>query len=84
MAILAGGTEFFGGLLLVLGLLTRPVAALLAFTMAVAVFAVHLPNGLFMSNNGYEYALTLLIVSVALAIQGAGKYSVDALLQKRF
>jgi putative oxidoreductase len=80
MALLAGSAEFFGGLALLLGLLVRPSALVLAFTMAVAVFGVHAQNGLFMSNNGYEYALTLLVASVSLAIGGAGHISVDALL----
>lgn len=82
MALLAGGAEFFGGLALVLGLLTRPAAVVAAFTMLVAIFAVHIGNGLFMANNGYEYALTLLVVTVALAIQGAGRFAVDNLLYK--
>ena len=82
MALLAGGAEFFGGLALVLGLLTRPAAVVAAFTMLVAIFAVHIGNGLFMANNGYEYALTLFAATVALAIQGAGRFSVDSLLQK--
>ncbi|ERS88261.1 DoxX family protein [Marinobacter sp. EVN1] len=82
MALLAGGAEFFGGLALVLGLLTRPAAVVAAFTMLVAIFAVHIGNGLFMANNGYEYALTLFAATVALAIQGAGRFAVDNLLQK--
>lgn len=82
MALLAGGAEFFGGLALVLGLLTRPAAVVAAFTMLVAIFAVHIGNGLFMANNGYEYALTLFAATVVLAIQGAGRFSVDNLLQK--
>jgi putative oxidoreductase len=82
MALLAGGAEFFGGLALVLGLLTRPAALVTAFTMLVAIFSVHIGNGLFMSNNGYEYALTLLVVTVALAIQGAGRFAVDNLFYK--
>ena len=82
MALLAGGAEFFGGLALVLGLLTRPAAVVAAFTMLVAIFAVHIGNGLFMANNGYEYALTLLAATVALAIQGAGRFAVDNLLHK--
>lgn len=81
MALLAGGAEFFGGLALVLGLLTRPAAVVAAFTMLVAIFAVHIGNGLFMANNGYEYALTLFAATVALAIQGAGRFAVDNLLQ---
>lgn len=82
MALLAGGAEFFGGLALVLGLLTRPAALVAAFTMLVAIFSVHIGNGLFMSNNGYEYALTLLVVTVALAMQGAGRFAVDNLFYK--
>lgn len=77
MALLAGGAEFFGGLALLLGLLTRPAAIAAAFTMLVAIFTVHIGNGLFMDNNGYEYALTLLVALVALAIQGGGHLSVD-------
>ncbi|QDF75039.1 MULTISPECIES: DoxX family protein [Shewanella] len=82
MALLAGSAEFFGGLALVLGLLTRPAAALAAFTMAVAM-TVHLGNGLFVSNNGYEFALILLAASLSLALQGGGRYSVDAILTAR-
>jgi putative oxidoreductase len=57
MALLAGGTEFFGGLALIIGLLTRPAALGLTFTLLVAIFSVHISNGLFMTNNGYEFAL---------------------------
>ena len=80
MALLAGSGEFFGGLFILLGLLTRPAAVVLAFTMVVAIFAVHLPNGLFMSNNGYEFGLALLAGSVSLAISGAGKLSADKII----
>jgi len=80
MALLAGGAEFFGGLALIAGLLVRPAAAVLAFTMLVAIFSVHIGNGLFMSNNGYEYALALLAASVSLVYSGAGRASLDRLL----
>jgi len=80
MAALAGGAEFFGGLLLIVGLLVRPAAVVLAITMVVAIAAVHLQNGLFMSNNGYEFGLALLVISVGLAIRGAGSISLDRLL----
>ncbi|MDW7747516.1 DoxX family protein [Halomonas sp.] len=83
MALLAGGAEFFGGLALVLGLLARPAALVSAFTMLVAIFAVHIGNGLFMANNGYEYALTLFAATAALAIQGAGRFALDNLLLER-
>ena len=80
MALLAGSAEFFGGLALLLGLLVRPAAAVVAFTMLVAILSVHLSHGLFMANNGYEYALALLAVTVALLVSGAGRASVDAAL----
>ncbi len=83
MALLAGSAEFFGGIALILGLLTRPAAALSAFTMVVAIFSVHGSNGLFMSNNGYEFALALLAATVALTIQGAGSFSLDAVVSKK-
>jgi len=84
MALLAGAAEFFGGIALVLGLLTRPAALSLAIAMLVAIFAVHFQNGLFMSNNGYEFGLALLAASVSLLFSGAGKASVDSMLAKRF
>lgn len=83
MALLAGSAEFFGGLALLLGLLVRPAAAALAFSMVIAIFAVHIGNGLFMAKNGYEYALALLAVSVSLLISGAGRLSADALIAAR-
>ncbi|PAU80569.1 DoxD-like family protein [Halovibrio salipaludis] len=83
MALMAGSAEFFGGLALVVGLLTRPAAVVAAFTMLVAIFAVHIGNGLFMANNGYEYALTLFVVTLTLAIQGAGRFALDNQLLKR-
>lgn len=82
MALLAGGAEFFGGLALIVGLLVRPAAALAAFTMLVAM-TQHIDNGLFLSNNGYEFALALLAATVALTLQGAGKVSFDGLIEKR-
>lgn len=81
MATLAGGAEFLGGLLLIVGLLVRPAALMLAITMVVAIVTVHLKNGLFMTNNGYEFGLALLAVSFALVLRGAGSLSMDRLLQ---
>jgi len=77
MALGAGSAEFFGGLALLAGLLVRPAALVLAFTMLVAIFAVHAGNGLFMSNNGYEFGLALLAISAALSISGGGAFSLD-------
>jgi putative oxidoreductase len=84
MALLAGGAEFFGGLFILFGLLTRLSSVVLAFTMLVAIFSVHFANGLFMSNGGYEFGLALLAASVSLIISGAGKASLDNKLAAKF
>ena len=82
MALLSGSAEFFGGLALVLGLLARPAALALSVTLIVAIFSVHIGNGLFMSNNGYEFALALLAGTVAVMIEGAGRFSLDRLIAR--
>lgn len=78
MAMMAGGAEFFGGLFLIIGLLVRPTSLVLAFTMIMAIVTVHLSNGLFLTNNGYEFGLALFAITAALLFQGGGKYSVDS------
>ena len=83
MALLAGGAEFFGGLALVLGLFTRPAALVAAFTMLVAIFSVHIENGLFAADGGYEYALILMMALIALAVQGGGYFSIDKTISKK-
>jgi len=83
MALLAGSAEFFGGVALIAGLLVRPAALVLAFTMLVGMLAAHIGNGLFMANDGYEFALALLAGSVALVISGGGRYSVDQTLARK-
>ncbi|MDF9617612.1 DoxX family protein [Pseudomonas entomophila] len=82
MALLSGSAEFFGGLALVLGLLARPAALALTVTLVVAIFSVHINNGLFMSNNGYEFALALMAGTVAVLIEGAGRLSLDRLIAR--
>lgn len=77
MAVLAGGTEFFGGLALILGLLVRPAAAALAFAMLVAIFAAHWSSGFFAASGGYEFALALFAASLSLVFSGGGRYSLD-------
>ena len=83
-ALLAGLIEFAGGLMLALGLATRAVAVLVFGVMAVAVVSVHLPNGFFWTNGGYEYPLFWAVIALSYAIRGGGRYSVDALLGYEF
>ena len=83
MALAAGSAEFFGGIALLIGLLVRPAAAVLAITMLMAILTVHISNGLFMSNNGYEFGLSLLAISVALIFSGAGYLSIDRLITQK-
>lgn len=75
--------ELLGGLALVFGLLTRLASLGLAIDMLGAILLVHLKNGFFMQNSGYEYALTLLGASLALMFTGAGAYSLDAVIAGR-
>lgn len=78
-AVIITAVEFGGGLLLIAGAGTRVVAALLAFAMLVATVVAHGSAGFFLPT-GYEFALTLMLVSLALTQTGAGRYSVDARL----
>ena len=71
--------EFFGGIALVVGLLTRVAALGLAATMVGALALVHAPAGFFLPN-GSEFALSLLAATVLLALVGAGNFAVDAKL----
>lgn len=81
-AVLITSVELAGGLLFALGAGTRIVGTLLAFSMFVAFATVHAANGFFLPN-GYEFVLTLALVSIAVVITGAGRYSVDARLSSR-
>jgi putative oxidoreductase len=90
---LAAWSELAGGALLILGLLTRLDAFLLAATMFVAAFIVQLPDALyevppgsiklFVALKGIELPLSLFAICLALLFLGGGRYSVDALLPKR-
>jgi putative oxidoreductase len=70
-------SELVGGILLVLGFLTRIGAFFIACTMLTAVVGVHWSGGFFASNRGYEYPLSLLAMAIALLIAGGGQASVD-------
>jgi putative oxidoreductase len=72
--------EFFGGIALVLGLLTQPVALLIAVDMLGAIALVKINKGLI---GGYEFELVLLASALVLALAGAGEYSLDRMLAAR-
>ena len=74
--------ELLGGLALLAGLLTRVAAVGLAVVMLGAIFIAHLSAGFFLPT-GYEFALTLFGAAAALALTGAGDWSLDARLARR-
>ncbi len=85
LAIGASVLEFFGGLMLLVGLWTRPVAALLGLEMLFALLTVHAANGFFLNwacapgrGHGIEYSVSLIGSLAALALLGAGRASLDA------
>src|ERR671916_2980860 len=72
----AGVLEFFGGLLLLIGLFTRPVAFILSGLMAVAYFMVHAPQGFWPVQNKGELAVLYCFVFLYLAVAGGGGWGV--------
>jgi putative oxidoreductase len=88
VAFLVICTEFFGGLGLIVGLLTRIAALGIGVEMIGAIFMVHLPNGFFMNwmgnqkGEGFEYHLLTIAMAAALLLRGAGAFSADRALSK--
>jgi putative oxidoreductase len=80
---LAGVIELVGGVLLLIGLFTRPVAFIMSGEMAVAYFMAHAPRGFFPILNQGELALLFCFVFLYLAAAGGGPWSVDAVLGER-
>jgi putative oxidoreductase len=89
VALLVICVEFFGGLGLIIGLLTRIAALGIGVEMIGAVFMVHLQNGFFMNwagnqkGEGFEYHLLAIAVAGALLLRGAGAFSVDRALSEK-
>lgn len=82
MMLVAGGLEFFGGLLFLLGLFTRPVAFLLSGELAVAYFMAHAPRGFWPLLNQGELAAIYSFLFLYFAIAGGGAWSVDRLWRR--
>ena len=73
MAYLSTGTEFFGGIAIVLGLLTRFVSLAIVIEMGVAIWKVHFKNGL-MGQGGYEFPMAIATIAFALLCFGGGPW----------
>ncbi|MFN2567448.1 MAG: DoxX family protein [Gemmatimonadaceae bacterium] len=80
---LAGVLEFFGGILIIVGLFTRPVAFILSGEMAFAYFLSHAPRALWPIMNRGEASVLFCFIFLFFAAQGAGPYSLDSLICKR-
>ena len=82
-AYMAASTEMAGVVLLTLGLANRIISIPLIFVMIVAIVTVHLGNGFEAGNNGFEIPVYYILLLVVILIYGAGKISVDYLLQPK-
>jgi len=83
LMMVAGAIEFFGGLLVAFGLLTRIAAVIAAGEMAVAYFMVHAPGGFWPLLNKGELAVAYCFVFLFIAVHGGGLYSLDHALSRR-
>lgn len=79
----AGCLELIGGLLLALGLFTRPVAFILSGEMAFAYFIAHAPRDFFPVLNGGDAAILYCFVFLYIAFAGPGPWSLDAMMQRK-
>ena len=80
---IGGVLEFFGGLAIMLGLFTRPVAFILSGEMAVAYFQFHQPQGFWPIQNHGEPAVLFCFIFLYMAAQGGGDWSLDALIRRK-
>lgn len=80
---IGGVLEFFGGIAIMLGLLTRPVSFILSGMMAVAYWQFHQPNGAWPIQNQGMPAVLFCFIFLYLAAQGGGDWSLDALIRNR-
>lgn len=83
LALAVALLEVFGGLFLILGLLTRPVAIAVAVFMAQAAL-FHAPNGFMWNEGGYEYPLFWMVAALFFAVRGGGTLSLDRRIGREF
>lgn len=83
LILVAGWMEVIGGVLLALGLFTRPVAFLLSGQMAVAYWMAHAPQGFYPSVNGGEKAALYCFIFLYFVFAGGGSLSLDAAVRKK-
>lgn len=82
LAIPVAGLELFGGILLVVGFLTRWLSGLFILEMIVAIVTVHLPKGWDVFSGGYEYSLALIVMLISVIVLGPGPFSIDGQLRR--
>lgn len=82
LAYFVAYAELIGGVLILVGFLSRYAGLVLAAIMLVATLTVHLPNGYGLANNGFEYTLTLMLLALAVVTFGSGRYSLAGLLRR--
>ena len=80
---IGGVLEFFGGILIILGLFTRPVAFILSGMMAVAYWQFHFPNGRWPVQNQGMPAVLFCFIFLYMAAKGAGAWSVDSVIRRQ-
>ncbi|MFI4986869.1 MAG: DoxX family protein [Alphaproteobacteria bacterium] len=83
-AVFIGSVEFFGGLCVAFGLLTRLAAVTVALEMAYIIAFILWSHGYFWTKGGYEYALLWAVLMVGIAIKGGGAKSLDAMIGREF
>lgn len=79
-----GLVEFLGGILIALGLLTRPAALAATITTATAALYFHLPLGFYVEEGGVEFSALWAVVLLMIAVRGGGRISLDRLLGREF
>ena len=78
------GVEFFGALLIIVGLFTRPVAFAIAVQLAVITFGIQIKAGYFWNVRGFDVGLLMMLVFLAFCFGGGGRWSADRAIGREF